>query len=226
MTGNLSIAAADSNTSIVEGIVLSHVSRLGPVTVTHHGRVGAITLNSAAGPDMAIQGAVTIGNNLMSADFAARAIGSIVVNNAKSIAGDLVIATRAAVSAAGTLGSVAFASRATAPLVVDGVVSIVSHTQETTRSVEFVNFKSAGLLTDTTFASIYKLGTVLGPVTFNGKAINAALTPAAAYNLATLANDPDCINKCKGRGSAQAATTSCVALAVRSHATTHASFIG
>ena len=195
MSGTTSIGAADSDTSIIDNVVLSHVSRLASITVTHHGRVGAIILNSPAGPDMAIQGNVTIGNNLQS--FAARAIGNIVVNNAKTIAGDIAISTH---SAAGTLGSLVFSSRSTAPLVVDGTVTIVSQTQTAPRSIEFVNFKSISQVTNAVFGSMYKLGTsVFGPVIFNGKAINAALTPTGAFNPSTGANDPDCINKCRGR---------------------------
>ena len=208
MAGTTSISAADSDTSVVDGIVLSPVSRLGAVTITHHGRVKSVILNSASGPDLAIQGAVTIGNN----PNLAREIGTIVVNNAKSIVGDLSISTR---SSAGTLGSVLFASRSSAPLVVNGTVTIVSHTQTTQRIIEFVNFKSMSVVGNAVFANIYKVGSAsLGPVIFNGKAINAALTPVAAYNPSTGANDPDCINKCRGRGSAYASNTSCSALTV------------
>ena len=208
----VTISATDSatNASSIGSVSLPYIASLASVTVTHVGSVGSVTFNTPGSAAMSVNGPVVLGN---SATVQARGIGNIVFNNIAKITGALTISTRA-VPTATYLGSVRFVADSLAPLVIDGTVTVTSNVQSLPRPVEFVNLKSIQVVNSQgTFINAYSdAGATYGPVTVNGKEVH--LKPNAAYLTLSGINDPDCINKCKGRGSAYAGNSSCTTLAV------------
>ena len=205
----VTIAASEgaSDLSSIGSVQINHVSRVSDFTVTHQGRIGPVTVNSADGPLLLVRGTIKLGNNLLAQQAPARGIGAIVFNRLALVDKDVVIHTRANVPITDTLGGVSLLADAASPLIITGVLTYIAHSQPVTRPIEFVNLKSIQEVAGPTYASAYQMGTMYGPVILNGKQIH--LIPGGAYNTATKAGDPDCLNHCKGRGTAFPGNASC-----------------